>query len=299
MSTTIFPPHLQPLNDDKTPGFFQRINTVADFIADPCHAPIMVYIKTAEPFLAQAFMEFFSFSPLNMVFSSWAPRGARDCRGRRRRRRGRFRWRGLPDHENTVGKWLKSGESRQHIRQGTRVAMFYAFGRAVQMFAFWWLVIDITLDFLYRWTSAMVETEFCQATRFGRATRTSILWTSPLGGGTWTMGTTGDSSATSPGNLFPGAVGNAENPVKWVVDGNVGNNASVSQTVTLRAMVTQGGVAAVAAEEILTLAAGGSAGFTFDGKTDAPAQVSVELTFETGSVTFFQTTMSAIGYEKT
>ena len=157
------------------PTFFEKLNAIVRFIEDPCDAPWLVYLELAKEPAVNAILTWFTFGLLDVTRGYFRPRGLRIRRhgrgkgkgGARSGRLGRVLARipGLGDDVgNFIGKRLPGAQlvNQRQVSQGVKNLWIIDMG--LQRILWWWLVIGITTDFLYEWTSLLQETKWCQRT---------------------------------------------------------------------------------------------------------------------------------------
>lgn len=157
------------------PSFGDKVNGIVRFIEDPCVAPWKVYIELAREPAKGALLAWFTFGFDDIMRGYFRPKGVRGRRhgrgkgkgGARAGRLGRSLARipGIGDDiGNFIGKRIIGAKTtnQRHVTQGVK-NMWFVDG-VLQRGLWWWLVIGITTDFLYEWTSLLQETSFCKRT---------------------------------------------------------------------------------------------------------------------------------------
>lgn len=156
------------------PDIFSKINFIWRFIADPCDAPMTVYVNSALPAALEAVISLAMPNISNLFEAVARPSKAIGRqRGMRKGKRGykhgrpgkRSRWRRALafDPADWFGKQISDwfGFGDRYVSNGV-AHLWVAFG-VIDRLLWWLLVIDVATQFLYRWTSLVWETEFCQA----------------------------------------------------------------------------------------------------------------------------------------
>lgn len=158
------------------PSFGDKLNGIVRFIEDPCDAPFLLYIELARAPAKKALLSFLTFGLADIMRGYFRPKGLRSRRhgrggrksgvGRSRLGRAVGRVPGLGDDlGNFIGKRLPGAErlNQRHVSQG--VKNLWLVDGLLQRALFYWLIIGITTDFLYEWTSLIQKSEFCQRSK--------------------------------------------------------------------------------------------------------------------------------------
>jgi len=167
------------------PGFFKKVNYVVDFVIDPCHAPLLVYIELAAVPFGDLVLAWLTFGWDDVVRGYFRPtkamRGARSFRrGKRPVGRGRVIGflRKVPGIGDDVGNWIGKKIPGSKELQGRSISQGQKFvwivDGLVQRLLLWWLIIDIVSDFFYEWATLIDASEFCQQQQNG-----SMYYTGP------------------------------------------------------------------------------------------------------------------------
>lgn len=144
------------------PSFFNKINAVTKFIQNPCFAPWTVYFETAFPALGKAILALLDFGLGDVVRGALRPRGLRSHKHLKRGRSGKGRGKGLPELGNLLGANLPGSRAARGRQTTQGVKNLWIVDGVLQRLLWWWLVIDITNDFFFNWSSAIMASEFCQ-----------------------------------------------------------------------------------------------------------------------------------------
>lgn len=167
----------------KAPDWIDKVNYIVDFWVDPCHAPLLLYIRLARDPLKKALITWFSFGLDDILRGYLRPSkalgsGAINRRGKERRRNTRFArasgiardgWRATPGLGDDVGNWIGKnlpGASEFHGRHiGAGEHLLWLIDGVSQKALFFLMLADVTIDFLYEWATLVAATEFCQRDR--------------------------------------------------------------------------------------------------------------------------------------
>jgi len=149
-------------------SYYDKVNFVIDAWAVPCDAPWYVYIETLKPAALTALITLSTFGWDDMVRGYARPKQP----GTRRtgKRKGKWR-RALPTWPETgeeIGKRLPGADEIKGKRWGTLTRFLWRIDSIAQRFLFGWLVLDVTIDLAFNWTSLLYETVWCQASALGR-----------------------------------------------------------------------------------------------------------------------------------
>lgn len=169
------------------PNIPDRINFVVDHWADPCDAPISIYIKTFWPAFLEALWYWWMLDIKNILTAYVRPskaigrsRGSRKGRARgpkHKRRGGRIgkqaAWRRALgkifgfDPNEFLGKNLFGARELSGRKVTGGIVHLWLIEGVVERGLFWYSVVDVTTQFAYRWTSLIYQSEFCRRARYG------------------------------------------------------------------------------------------------------------------------------------
>lgn len=157
------------------PSFGDKVNGIVRFIEDPCEAPWIVYLELAREPALKALLTWVTFGLNDVMRGYFRPKGVRGRRHGRGKGKGGARagpiartLRRVPgigdDVGDFIGKRLPGANElkQRHVSQGVK-NMWFIDG-VLQRGLWWWLVIGMTTDFLYEWTSLLQQSEFCKRT---------------------------------------------------------------------------------------------------------------------------------------
>lgn len=167
------------------PSYLEKINYIVQFWSNPCNAPFLVYLELAWAPLGRAVLLWFSFGLLDIQRGFWRPSRAlggrrsarRGKRGRKPKRipkavRGRaraiYRLPGIGDDSGGwLGKQIPGAQEvkGRHINQGQ--INFWILDDMGQKILLFFLIANISIDFLYDWATVVDQSLFCQRTQDG------------------------------------------------------------------------------------------------------------------------------------
>lgn len=161
----------------KPPGLIDKVNAIVKFVENPCRAPWLVYMETALPAAGNLLLSLVSFG-MDDVVRGWArPKGIRSSRhGRKgsKGRGGRGGGGGIPEIGEEIGKRLPGAEAAKgrHVSDGVKNLWFV--DGVIQRGLWHWMVVDLTVDFFYDWSSLINESRFCSRGEAGGAMRMAL-----------------------------------------------------------------------------------------------------------------------------
>lgn len=148
-------------------GFIEQVNFVVAVYQSECQNHWSVYLETFTP----AFLEFLvgitDFDEGDVLRFIFRPKGLK--------RGGHLKAGGLRRFAGKIA-GLKQLQGRKYTNG---VRNLWIFDTALQKLFFWWMVVDLVTQFVYRWTSLAFERAQCMG---GSAARTAI------GGSLFTLG---------------------------------------------------------------------------------------------------------------
>lgn len=185
------------------PGIFTKVNFILRYLADPCDAPLTFYAQTAAPAALQAIKTYYALDVGQIITAYVRPsstvtrfrRGRKGGRGRKEARLRRTPWSIsemaeehrqyqragrihnpsparavgqivnplLKDPYDTVGKLLPGGAILAGRTVSSGVSFLWRVFNFAQPWLFWLFFIDLVVDFLYDWMSAIYYSEYCLA----------------------------------------------------------------------------------------------------------------------------------------
>ena len=145
------------------PGIIEKINFIVKFAMDPCDAPWTAYALAASGAALEAFVSLYEIDWSDIFWSAFAAStGINRQRSGRKGRRGKKGRRGFDVNENIgkqIGQWGKMKATKYPLAVG---GLWVGFG-ILNRLNYWLFFADVVVQFLYRWTSLMFESRYCQA----------------------------------------------------------------------------------------------------------------------------------------
>lgn len=159
------------------------LNRIDFLVENPCGATWDVYVETAIPAAGEMVLVLLTPTPEEIVEEFLHPaykkkdskrRKGKSAQRRRTRPRigsgaigqkaaqfGRFFRKALPDVDEQIAKRVPG---RAFFGKRTAIAGEQWIWQGIDIldrFAFWWLLLDVTEDFIYTWSSGIMESRFC------------------------------------------------------------------------------------------------------------------------------------------
>lgn len=147
------------------PGELKQIQAIVKFVQDPCEAPWTLYLELARAPAKKLIIELLTFG-LDDVYRGFVrPKGIYSFKrtGRRRGKRGGVK--GIPELGELLGHNLPGAETMHARPFGNGTRWLWLIDGALQRVLFWWMIVDITTDFLFEWTTLIGKTEYCHGDR--------------------------------------------------------------------------------------------------------------------------------------
>lgn len=160
----------------EVPGIIERVNYVKDFICDPCDAPFIVYVETFLPAFGQLLLEWYSFGLDDIIRGYFRPAGLvshghkRRLADRKKRRKKNKLIRALEEiigfePGEVIAKNLPLQQKMRFRKISDGVRHLWIIDSIMQRAFYYWMVIDLVTEFAYKWTSLLMKTEYCQASK--------------------------------------------------------------------------------------------------------------------------------------
>lgn len=164
-----------PEEKDDIPIFgdvWRAQHAVVDFYEFGCFPEYIVWLQTLTPCIGQLIIDILSFGYGDILRGYFRPIGARGltrvnraklkAQGRtaneRAKNRPRFQ---IPEIGNEIGKSLPGGTFFRGRKVTNAEAYFWQIDGLVQRGLWYWLLADITADFIICWTTGIMESEAC------------------------------------------------------------------------------------------------------------------------------------------
>lgn len=147
-------------------------NTVIDYAESDCHPDWNIYVETLFPALGEAVLVLLSFGLDDVLRGYFRPAGGRGFGGlgrasrrtrrltRAQRARGLLRG-GIPEIGELIGRHLPNAEVVRGRNIGRGERWLWRVDGIAQRGLWYWMVADVTEDFLVNWTTALLESEEC------------------------------------------------------------------------------------------------------------------------------------------
>lgn len=156
------------------PGLEEKLNFIISELIDACDAPITVWLEAMWNPLFQMVLEWYAIDLKQIIITFYRPRipggfprlgrhGSRGRKGKRKLRRNPLTGALEFDPNEFLGKLLQGGEEFPNRPVGLWASRFWIIEGVIERLTFWWFVMEIISDFLYRWMSAVAETAYCRA----------------------------------------------------------------------------------------------------------------------------------------
>lgn len=160
----------------EAPGIIERVNYVKDFICDPCEAPFIVYVETFLPAFGELVLEWYGFSLDDIIRGYFRPAGLvshghkRRLADRKKRRKKNKLIRALDEiigfePGEVIAKNLPLQQNMRFRKISDGVRHLWIIDGIMQRAFYYWMVIDLVTEFAYKWTSLLMKTEYCQASK--------------------------------------------------------------------------------------------------------------------------------------
>jgi len=145
----------------RPPGYIEKVNGIMNYFEYSCDINWMLYLELAAPAAGHALLTLVEFDFADVVRGALRPRGLRSHRhGRRGRRGGRGRP-GIPEFGELIGKNIPGSDDWRGRQISGGAKQLWLLDGVIQRVLWYWLVVDVTIDFYYEWTSAIMQSEAC------------------------------------------------------------------------------------------------------------------------------------------
>ena len=145
----------------RPPGMMDKINYVVKYVENPCDAPWTIYFETLLPALGKAIIALMTFGMGDVFRGYFRPKSLRAGRHGRKGKKGKIKKGLIPEWGNALGKKIPGSAAAGALSFNQGVKNLWLIDLGLQRILWWWLVIDITVDFFYHWTSLINQSEFC------------------------------------------------------------------------------------------------------------------------------------------
>lgn len=163
------PPTSDYVRDSYFHQKLKQVNGIIRFVEDPCSAPWSVYARCLWPAVGHLALALLMFGFDDVVRGYFRPHGIyshkRTGRRRARSRMSRAARAGIPEIGEMIGHNLPGASVIKGRGVSTKVAMLWAFDGVLQRIMFWWMILDVTTEFGFEWTTCIAESRECQLDR--------------------------------------------------------------------------------------------------------------------------------------
>lgn len=150
------------------PDYFDKVNFVIDSWVLACEAPWYIYVETLKPAALAAFITLATFGWDDVARGYFRPRGLGGRRSKKGKGKAKWKPKGFPELGELIGSNIPGAEEQKGKKWGNLGKTLWRIDTATQQVLFWWLVIDVTIDFAYTWASLLHETHWCQQSHLTR-----------------------------------------------------------------------------------------------------------------------------------
>jgi hypothetical protein len=187
-----------------------RLNTITEFVEFSCGDDWFVYVETLLPAVGHLFIVLLDFGWDDVARGFLRPAGIRsrfkfrDGDGdskKKKKKKGKGKKFEIPEIGEEIGKRLPGARLLKGRKVGSLSKWFWRIDGIAQRFLWYWLVVDLTIDFFYIWSTGIMKHERC--------------WRSDAGwfqGGPGLLGWPADGVAVPAGAPMPQRSGGAEPP---------------------------------------------------------------------------------------
>lgn len=146
-----------------------KLNGIRRFLVDTCQPPWMVYVETLWVPLGHLVLGLLAFGLADVLRGYLRPKGIykikRTGRRRPKTRLGRIARGGIPEIGELIGKRLPFHERLSVRRISHAQKTLWIIDGFLQRILFYWLIYDLTTDFIFEWSSLILESEACKDQR--------------------------------------------------------------------------------------------------------------------------------------
>ena len=158
------------------PDSFDKVNFVIDAWTTGCDAPWYIYIETLKPALLTAFITLLTFGFDDVLRGFFRPKGL--YRRRTGKRKGKWLRRipRFPEIGELLGSHISGATEVKGKRWSTPTRTLWRIDGVFQQIFFWWLVVSVVEDFIFDWTSLLMESRWCLDDAVGRFSYQAVGW---------------------------------------------------------------------------------------------------------------------------
>lgn len=154
-------------------SYWHAMNAIVDFVEYGCYPNWTVWASTLVPVLGTAIIQVFSFGVGDILRGYFRPTNLRGLGGFTRvpvrgekgkaGKKGKLkRFSEPPEIGNEIGKKLPGSEMIRGRKVTGAEEVFWVVDTKVERVLWWWLIADVTDDFITNWTTAIMESEACR-----------------------------------------------------------------------------------------------------------------------------------------
>lgn len=152
----------EPISD------YDKVNYVIEFWMIPCQAPWVVYAEALKPAALEALITLLTFGIDDVLRGFLRPFGIRSARHGRRKRKPWPKWVTIPELGELIGRLIPGANFIKGRKFSWAEKHLWIFDSRVQGVLFALLIVDVAIQFFFKWTTLVHESEQCQASQQGR-----------------------------------------------------------------------------------------------------------------------------------
>lgn len=156
----------------KAPGWIDQVRFITFMLMQDCDYPMWVYFETSKKPAGKAVLRLLEFGFYDLVRAFFRPKGLRSARHGRKGRRGKRSRIGIPELSEIIAKRLPGYAPMRGRRVTQGVKNLWIIDTFFQRVLYHWLIIDVTADFLFEWTSGILTHEKTDCENVARMMRT-------------------------------------------------------------------------------------------------------------------------------
>ena len=146
-----------------------QVNTITEFINFSCGGDLLIYAETLLPAAGELFLVLFDFGWDDVARGFFRPLGIRSrLKFRTGKKKGgkRPKWLQklrfeIPEIGELIGRMLPGAKLLRGRKIGNAQRWFWRLDGIAQRALYYWMIVDITSDFLYNWSTGIMRHERC------------------------------------------------------------------------------------------------------------------------------------------